>query len=669
MTADGSVVGITLSGQAGFGSAQISPAGVPAGNKHAYIPNSHGWFHFSSILAAHGIDLVAQGWDPANLAITGIRTIDGVDLVYGQGRRREIVTFANSTVGYSSRQVEGYVAVLPQGLLASFNPQPVPQADGALVGVWLSDPTSTIARAFMPDGTYYRITSAGYERGLYSWAGNGAGGAYTITTLHDTDGTGHSSLNGHIGLSYTVSGDVATFSDAACLGCTPFVPTYRVPPDPASLVGGWIAGNAAEANNSSLMIFLDNGRFFFAQDVLDDAAADGPDSFEFDLSRQGTFTWDPGSGLLTMNGNPQALIVLTPNGLGATVYSEDNTVLLHLRRIIDPATVAVVQGGSATATLGAAFSYQVAATNAQGFGASGLPQGLGIHPTSGIISGTPEAAGVFPVTVFATNAFGNPKSATLDLTVSAGVVVVVGPGTNVSVTPDVPPGTPPMTLNFDNVETGGTTTVALVDANTAPPPPSGFQIGTTPLYYEIASDVVLAPGTVVTICFDYAGVDFGEQTPRLFHFEDGVWVDITTSVDAATTTLCGATSSFSPFAIFSSPAPFTWGTGFYAPLTAQPRAMNAARAGSAVPLKFNVYVNGETETDPAGLEFSATSVTCPLAPEDPVDYVTSASTGLRWDATAGQFILNWKTPRQPGCYEFRITGGGRALLTASIRLR
>lgn len=180
MTDDGAVVAVTFSGQLAFGPGQIAGLGIPPGGKYAYIHNSHGWFHFSSVLAAEGIDLVAMGWNPTNLAITGIRTVDGVDLVFGQGRRWTIGTLPNGTTGYVDGAVEGFVAELPAGVLADFHPQPAAPTDQSLVGAWIAgDPAvSTTALAFLADGTFYRMSAQGFERGLYTWAGNNAGGGF-----------------------------------------------------------------------------------------------------------------------------------------------------------------------------------------------------------------------------------------------------------------------------------------------------------------------------------------------------------------------------------------------------------------------------------------------------------------------------------------------------------
>ena len=93
-------------------------------------------------------------------------------------------------------------------------------------------------------------------------------------------------------------------------------------------------------------------------------------------------------------------------------------------------------------------------------------------------------------------------------------------------------------------------------------------------------------------------------------------------MDTATTTVCGVTTSFSPFTIVGSPAPFITRTGFYSPVNMVPGFVNTAKGGSTIPLKFNVYVNGVEKKDTAGLQFSVASVACAtLVAEDPVDSV------------------------------------------------
>ncbi len=84
-----------------------------------------------------------------------------------------------------------------------------------------------------------------------------------------------------------------------------------------------------------------------------------------------------------------------------------------------PAAPSVTSNQTASGTAGTAFSYQITASNSPtSFNATGLPSGLSINTTSGLISGTPTAAGTSSITLSATNA-GGTGTRTLTLTVSA----------------------------------------------------------------------------------------------------------------------------------------------------------------------------------------------------------------------------------------------------------
>ncbi len=86
-------------------------------------------------------------------------------------------------------------------------------------------------------------------------------------------------------------------------------------------------------------------------------------------------------------------------------------------------TVTVTSPGNQTGTAGTAESVQIhAADSGSGqtlsYGATGLPAGLSISSATGLISGTPTAAGTSSVTVTATDGTGASGSATFTWTIS-----------------------------------------------------------------------------------------------------------------------------------------------------------------------------------------------------------------------------------------------------------
>ncbi len=125
-------------------------------------------------------------------------------------------------------------------------------------------------------------------------------------------------------------------------------------------------------------------------------------------------TVSSGTGLIS--GTPAAAGTSTVT-LSATNATGTGTATLTLT-FAAPAPV-ITSAGSASGTAGAAFSYQIAATNSPtSYGATGLPSGLTVNSGTGLISGTPAAAGTSTVTMSAINATGTGR-ATLTLTIGA----------------------------------------------------------------------------------------------------------------------------------------------------------------------------------------------------------------------------------------------------------
>ncbi|MDB6126777.1 MAG: Endoglucanase [Verrucomicrobia bacterium] len=164
--------------------------------------------------------------------------------------------------------------------------------------------------------------------------------------------------------------------------------------------------------------------------------------------------------------------VVVTNASGSII---SNAATLSIR----PATPVITSPNSAPATVGAAFTYTIAASGSPtSFSATGLPAGLTFNSTTHVISGTPTTAGTSVVTITVTNASG---TSTFALTITVGAAnaapvitsptnapgtagtpfvpyVIAGTGLPTSFTATgLPPG---LTLNTATGTISGTPTVA-----------------------------------------------------------------------------------------------------------------------------------------------------------------------------------------------------------------
>jgi Zn-dependent metalloprotease len=122
-----------------------------------------------------------------------------------------------------------------------------------------------------------------------------------------------------------------------------------------------------------------------------------------------------------------------------------------------PGAPSVTNPGNQTSTVGTAVSVQIHATDPNGqtltYSATGLPAGLSINASSGLISGTPTTAGSSTVTVTAKNTSGLTGSTTFTWTVNP-----VGGGCS-------SPGNKVANGGFESGTSPWTTTSGVVSAN------------------------------------------------------------------------------------------------------------------------------------------------------------------------------------------------------------
>lgn len=118
---------------------------------------------------------------------------------------------------------------------------------------------------------------------------------------------------------------------------------------------------------------------------------------------------------------------------------------------------------------------------------------------------------------------------------------------------------------------------------------------------------------------------------------------------------------------------FGYALGGLLPPVNLPPTVTTTRAGAALPLKWTMADRqGFAVTDKAAV----TSIThkpssCSAFPTDGAGGTTADAAGgtrLRYDATAGQYVFNWKTPGTPGCYALFITLDTAQVMQANVML-
>ena len=108
-------------------------------------------------------------------------------------------------------------------------------------------------------------------------------------------------------------------------------------------------------------------------------------------------------------------------------------------------------------------------------------------------------------------------------------------------------GETPVTVTFDEVIEGGTT--SLVTLPEGDPEPPGFKLGEPATYYELTTTAEVSG--LITVCVYYGDVSYDkEEQLRVFHYENDEWVDVTSSLDMEADIICGEVTSLSAFAIF-----------------------------------------------------------------------------------------------------------------------
>jgi YVTN family beta-propeller protein len=110
-------------------------------------------------------------------------------------------------------------------------------------------------------------------------------------------------------------------------------------------------------------------------------------------------------------------------------------------------------------------------------------------------------------------------------------------------------------------------------------------------------------------------------------------------------------------------------SGFFSPI-ANPPTVNTGHAGRTYPVKWQLTNSSGVQVTSLSAVVSITyeSVSCSTFAGNPTDALPAGSTGgssLRYD---GQYIFNWATPSQAGCYDLFLTLNSGQVFTAHFNL-
>jgi Concanavalin A-like lectin/glucanases superfamily len=216
---------------------------------------------------------------------------------------------------------------------------------------------------------------------------------------------------------------------------------------------------------------------------------------------------------------------------------------------------------------------------------------------------------------------------------------------------DTTTGTTPITVAFSAITQGGTTT--LTTSSIDPVPPTGFELGNPATYYNLSTTAVFSGA--VTVCINYSAISFSDpSTLQLFHYENGAWTDITTSINTATSTICGSATSLSPFAVFQS----SYKATIQQPINADGSSVFKANRG-VVPVQFSLSDKGVPTCQLPAAKIALTRTAGgTVGPVNESDFLQASDTGSSFRVDGCRYAYNLGTGSLGvGTYKIQIQIG------------
>ncbi len=210
-------------------------------------------------------------------------------------------------------------------------------------------------------------------------------------------------------------------------GISGLLKSFRLTSPSGALLATATNGVGAGVDGTTRHAYVDFGGASAAPVITSATTATGRvgQSFSYTIAASGTPSSYAANGLPAGLQAVSNIITGSPTqagsynvALSATNDSGTGTATLQLEIAPSLVSAPVITGNSsASGQVGVSFTYNITATGSpSSYGAAGLPNGLGVNATSGLVSGTPTQAGISAVSLSATNQGGTgTRSLTLSI--------------------------------------------------------------------------------------------------------------------------------------------------------------------------------------------------------------------------------------------------------------
>ncbi len=445
-------VALTAAGLAGFGTAQAATGNPYAPSyghpyRHGAVPTRDALSRMNSFRAANPAPAVQPAG--ANLAYGG--GVDGIGVTTGHEKVYLVfygsqwgtastngsgdTTFSGDSVGMAPRlqelfkglgvnneQWSGVMTQFCEGVSAGATTCPASSAHvayptgGALAGVWADTGSASPSQATGHQLGLQAIAAASHFGNTTAAANRNA--QYVIVSPHGTTPDGFNTPSGQFCAWHDWNGDT-TMSGGAVSSSVGDVAFTNMPY--VTDAGSSCGQNFVNSNGTLDGVTIVEGHEY-AETITDQNPAGGwTDS-------SGAENGDKCAWVTTgTQAKSQDVAFSTGSFAMQSTWSNDGSQCLISHAIVGGGgggnTVTVNPPGNKTGTVGTATSLQITATDSSSsatltYSATGLPTGLSINSSSGLISGTPSAAGTFNVTVTATDNTGASGSTSFTWTIS-----------------------------------------------------------------------------------------------------------------------------------------------------------------------------------------------------------------------------------------------------------